>query len=215
VLLYGVIYSTSPLFDFPLLINNISWLSVLILIICCFLNVNNHFLNVVIFGGLLIIDSFGSLIKNIILFSTICVLIMSLTYNKSEKVNSFELPLLILITIFGTLLLISSYDLMSMYLAIELQSFCSYILSSFKRNSEFSAEAGLKYFILGALSSGLLLFGESILYGLTGITSFEELTKLFTFFSSTESHVVNAIAMGLLFMLVAFLFKISAVPFHM
>jgi len=115
-----------------------------------------------------------------------------------------------------------------MYLAIEFQSLSFYVIAAFQRNNEFSAEAGLKYFILGALSSGLLLFGESILYGLTGITNFEELTKLFTFFSSSsfasgdsgvylenQGLVVNAIAMGLLFMLVAFLFKISAVPFHM
>jgi proton-translocating NADH-quinone oxidoreductase chain N len=214
VLLYGVIYSTSPLFDFPLLINNISWLSVLILIICCFLNVNNHFLNVVIFGGLLIIDSFGSLIKNIILFSTICVLIMSLTYNKSEKVNSFELPLLILITIFGTLLLISSYDLMSMYLAIELQSFCSYILSSFKRNSEFSAEAGLKYFILGAFSSGFLLFGCSLVYGFTGTSNYELISLLFVSLDPNSFHSCG-ILIGLLFIFVSFLFKVSAAPFHL
>lgn len=113
------------------------------------------------------------------------------------------------------LFIVSSYDLISMYSAIELQSLSFYVIAAFQRNNEFSAEAGLKYFILGALSSGLLLFGESILYGLTGITNFEELTKLFTFFSLSEGHVVNAIAMGLLFMLVAFLSKISAVPFHM
>jgi NADH:ubiquinone oxidoreductase subunit 2 (subunit N) len=148
------------------------------------------------------------------------------------------------------LFIVSAHDLVGMYLAIELQSLSFYVIAAFQRNNEFSAEAGLKYFILGALSSGLLLFGESILYGLTGITNLEELTKLFTFFSSApqsyghgevnlatvtyqandmamnlvdhgevvvenQGLVVNAIAMGLLFMLVAFLFKISAVPFHM
>jgi len=123
-----------------------------------------------------------------------------------------------------------------MYLAIELQSLSFYVIAAFQRNNEFSAEAGLKYFILGALSSGLLLFGESILYGLTGITNFEELTKLFNLVSVFTGNAVsegaiemtgvaplaawetsqgNAIAVGLLFMLVAFLFKISAVPFHM
>jgi len=113
------------------------------------------------------------------------------------------------------LFIVSSYDLISLYLAIELQSLSFYVIAAFQRNNEFSAESGLKYFILGALSSGLLLFGESIVYGLTGITNFEELTKLFTFFSFNEGHVINAISMGLLFMLVAFLFKIGAVPFHM
>jgi NADH-quinone oxidoreductase subunit N len=111
------------------------------------------------------------------------------------------------------------------------------VIAAFQRNNEFSAESGLKYFILGALSSGLLLFGESIVYGFTGITNFEELSKLFTFDSLTldtlfqpEIAQVNAspilamtdlfsyangVRMGLLFMLVAFLFKIGAVPFHM
>lgn len=133
-------------------------------------------------------------------------------------------------------LIVSSYDLISMYLAIELQSLSFYVIAAFQRNNEFSAEAGLKYFILGALSSGLLLFGESIVYGFTGITNFEELSKLFTFSSLTpdvslwsESNQLyenaspktdmfsyaNGVRMGLLFMLVAFLFKIGAVPFHM
>ena len=138
------------------------------------------------------------------------------------------------------LFLISSYDLISLYLAIELQSLSFYVLAAFKRNDEFSTEAGLKYFILGALSSGFLLFGESILYGFTGITNFEELSKVFAFNSiqedilnpncaniSTASDSIvssdslsflstsNAILIGLLFMLVAFLFKLGAAPFHM
>lgn len=87
------------------------------------------------------------------------------------------------------LFIVSAHDLVGMYLAIELQSLSFYVIAASQRDNEFSAEAGLKYFILGALSSGLLLFGESILYGLTGITSFEELTKLFTFFSSTPPAV--------------------------
>lgn len=113
------------------------------------------------------------------------------------------------------LFIVSPYDSISMYLAIELQSLAFHVIAAFQRNNEFSAEAGSKYSISGALSPGLLLFGESILYGLTGITNSEELTKLFTFSSLSEGHVSNAIAMGLLFMLVAFSSKTSAVPLHM
>jgi NADH-quinone oxidoreductase subunit N len=121
-----------------------------------------------------------------------------------------------------------------MYLAIELQSLAFYVLAAYQRNSEFSTEAGLKYFILGALSSGLLLLGQSLVYGFTGITQFEELGKLFLFFipSGQDSSlpflggaemllasplgVSDSLALlGLLFILFAFLFKISAVPFHM
>jgi proton-translocating NADH-quinone oxidoreductase chain N len=101
-----------------------------------------------------------------------------------------------------------------MYLAIELQSFCSYILSSFKRNSEFSAESGLKYFILGAFSSGFLLFGCSLIYGFTGATNYE-LISLLVISTDYNSLHNNGIIMGAVFILVSFLFKLSAAPFHL
>ena len=213
ILLYAVIYSTSPFFDFPLLISNISWLSIFLLIIVFYLNLNNFLLDNTIFNNLLIIDSFGNFIKSFILVSTICVLLMSLTYNRFELVNSFEFPILVILTIFGTLLLISSYDLISMYLAIELQSFCSYILSSFKRSSEFSAESGLKYFILGAFSSGFLLFGCSLIYGFTGTTNYELISLLFVDSFDNSLHNTGVIT-GIVFILVSFFFKLSAAPFH-
>jgi NADH:ubiquinone oxidoreductase subunit 2 (subunit N) len=104
-----------------------------------------------------------------------------------------------------------------MYLAIELQSLCFYVIAASRRDNEFSVEAGLKYFILGALSSGLLLFGESIVYGFTGITNFEEFSKFFPALASplVESAHSEAPVIGVLFIFVAFLFKIGAVPFHM
>lgn len=104
-----------------------------------------------------------------------------------------------------------------MYLGIEFQTLCFYVLAALRRSDELSVESGLKYFILGALSSGLLLFGESIIYGATGITNFEELTKLFTFWSHEGVHFFEAQAVGLggLLILTGLLFKISAVPFHM
>lgn len=214
VLLYAVIYSTSPFLDFPLLINNVSWLSVMLLAVVLYLMLNNYCANSVIFNNLLVLDSFGNFIKIIVVFSTSCVLIMSLTYNKFEQVNSFEFPILIMLTVLGTLLLISSYDLISMYLAIELQSFCSYILSSFKRNSEFSAESGLKYFILGAFSSGFLLFGCSLIYGFTGTTNYE-LISLLLIDDNYNSFYYNGVVLGIIFIFFSFLFKVSAAPFHL
>jgi len=101
-----------------------------------------------------------------------------------------------------------------MYLAIELQSFCSYILSSFKRNSEFSAESGLKYFILGAFSSGFLLFGCSLVYGFTGVTSYELISLLLVSTDHNSLHN-SGIIIGIVFILVSFLFKLSAAPFHL
>jgi proton-translocating NADH-quinone oxidoreductase chain N len=132
------------------------------------------------------------------------------------------------------LFMISAFDLIAMYLAIELQSLCFYVLAASKRNSEFSTEAGLKYFLLGAFSSGIFLFGCSLIYGFTGVTNLEELAKIFTTPLGTSSLTANesnqiapygpfigpmapssGIFMGILFLAVGFLFKITAVPFHM
>lgn len=116
------------------------------------------------------------------------------------------------------LLLVSSIDFISMYLTIELQSLCFYVIASFKRNSEFSTEAGIKYFILGAFSSGLLLFGFSLIYGFTGTTNILQLSNIFIcgvqqMWISTGS--LRACELGMIFILVGFLFKLTAVPFHM
>jgi NADH:ubiquinone oxidoreductase subunit 2 (subunit N) len=133
-------------------------------------------------------------IKTIILLSALSSILISLDYmgTKNQKINSFELILLILFSTLGMLFIVSSYDLITMYLAIELQSLSFYVIAAFQRNNEFSTEAGLKYFILGALSSGILLFGESILYGFTGITNFEELCKLFTASPVNETFIADA-----------------------
>jgi NADH:ubiquinone oxidoreductase subunit 2 (subunit N) len=190
-----------------------------------------------IFNNVLIFDDFTNIIKIIVLLSAVFTIFISFDYIKGQKINSFEYIILILIATLSMLFIISSFDLISIYLAIELQSLSFYVLAAYQRNNEFSTEAGLKYFILGALSSGFLLFGESIIYGFTGITNLEELTKVFAF-NSIEGNSIqsidiallndgiltnleyiinsnNAIYIGLLFMLVAFLFKIGAVPFHM
>jgi NADH:ubiquinone oxidoreductase subunit 2 (subunit N) len=119
-----------------------------------------------------------------------------------------------LLAIIGMLFIVQSCDLLSMYLAIEFQSLIFYILASFKRTSEFSTEAGIKYFILGVFSSTLLLLGSTILYSLTGLTNFNDYSKLFTgllFFSNELSY---AIAFGFTIISTSFLFKLSAAPFH-
>lgn len=168
-------------------------------------------------SGALKIDDLTILVRTLILVSAIASTLISFSFIEGQRINSFEYILLILFSTLSMLLVTSSYDLISMYLAIELQTLSFYVLAAFRRNNEFSTEAGLKYFVLGALSSGLLLFGESIIYGSTGITNFEELTKLFTFWSHDGCAELSAqaVSMGALLMLIAFLFKISAVPFHM
>jgi len=113
------------------------------------------------------------------------------------------------------LLISSSFDFLVLYLSIEFQSIAFYILASFKRTSEFSTEAGLKYFVLGAFSSALLLLGISLLYGTTGLTNFGDLSKFFLGITSIEPCVVNATVLGIVLIESALFFKISAAPFHM
>jgi NADH-quinone oxidoreductase subunit N len=110
---------------------------------------------------------------------------------------------------------VSSYDLISFYLAIELQSLSFYVLAAYQRNSAFSTEAGLKYFVLGAVSSGLLLFGSSLIYGFSGTTSFEALSRLFAenFISHSNSDYLLLI-LGLIMLTCGLMFKLTAAPFH-
>lgn len=213
ILIYLVIYSTSFFLDFPLLISNVSWLCIQILLITLYLNVFNSLCNITVFHDLIIVDLFSVVIKTSIILICVFVLLMSMDYNKLEMLNKPEFSIFVILSVLGTLLLVSSYDLLSMYLSIELQSFCSYLLASFKRNSEFSAEAGLKYFVLGAFSSGFLLFGCSLVYGFSGTTNYRLLSLLVVNYNHF-SFSGNGIIIGAFFILIAFLFKLSAAPFH-
>ena len=138
-------------------------------------------------------------------------LIISKNYFIDTKINRFEIPTLLLFSTLGMLLMISSNNLMIMYLAIELQSLSLYVVASIKRNSIESAESGVKYFILGALSSGILLYGFSLVYGFTGQTSFD---GIYLSLSQVEKLPIGLV-FGLVFVLVGLAFKVSAVPFHM
>jgi NADH-quinone oxidoreductase subunit N len=169
-----------------------------------------------VFNGQLIIDPFSTFIKILIVLSSLICVLRSLNYLEHKKVNSFEYFVLILLATLGMVCLVSSNDLLALYMSIELMSLSFYILAAYKRNSEFSGEAGLKYFILGAFSSGLLLFGISLIYGFTGLTNFEELAKILTGISSVADTITyNGILVGILFITVSLLFKLAAAPFHM
>jgi NADH-quinone oxidoreductase subunit N len=145
---------------------------------------------------------------------------MSSQYIKQERLNLFEYVILIGLVCLGLMLLIASHDLISLYLALELQSLSLYVLATLKRNSEFSTEAGLKYFILGAVASGFYLFGASLIYGFTGLYKFEDLSHLFVYiptaFENGDFHVQSiAVLIGLAFIAMTLLFKMTAAPFHM
>ena len=126
-----------------------------------------------VFENLLILDQFGQFMKALVLVGGILTLVMGHGYREREGLMLFEYPVLIMFAVLGMLLMISANDLMSLYLGLELQSLPLYVIAAFNRDSQKSAEAGLKYFVLGALASGLLLYGCSLIYGFTGSTSFD------------------------------------------
>jgi len=216
LLSYGVVYSTSKIFNYPIIQLNVGWLSTLILGITLLLLISNPLSTASVFNNLLIIDSFSNFVKILIVISSIICIFMSMGYLEYKKINSFEYFVLLLLAVLGMICLVSSNDLLAIYMSIELMSLSFYILAAYKRNSEFSGEAGLKYFILGAFSSGLLLFGISMIYGFTGLTNFEELSKLLTGINGmSDSITYNGILIGILFVTVSLLFKVAAAPFHM
>jgi len=214
----STLYPQTSFSSYPLLLTNISWLGVLCLIFSCCLMVNNPINNSIIFYNTLILDDFTFFLKILVLMSSLFAIIIALDYVKKETFNAFEYIILIQLATCSMLFLIASADFISMYLAIELQSLCFYVLAASKRNSEFSTEAGLKYFLLGAFSSGILLFGCSLIYGFTGVTNFAELAKIFTCGAediSSGTSALKACELGMVFILVGLLFKMTAVPFHM
>mgnify|MGYP003323659181 FL=1 len=155
--------------------------------------------------------TFTKFFKILTILGAAASLIISKNYFIDTKINRFEIPTLLLFSTLGMMLMISSKNLMMMYLAIELQSLSLYVVASIKRNSLESAESGVKYFILGALSSGILLYGFSLVYGFTGQTNFD---GIYISLSQLDKLPIGLV-FGLVFILVGLAFKVSAVPFHM
>ena len=189
------------------LIQNISLLVLLITAVITFNETlgNNQ---VTLFNGSVIIDYLSSFMKIITLIAAFLVLVVSSNYLKSLKIFKIEYPILILSSVLGMMVMISSNDLIVFYMGLELQSLALYVLATFNRDQLKSSEAGLKYFVLSALSSGLLLYGCSLIYGFTGSTNFNLIANQL---NANE----YALTFGIVFILVGLAFKISAVPFHM
>lgn len=161
------------------------------------------------FGGMFINDSFSRFAKVVILFSAAAVLIVSIDYMAKRDLLRFEYPILVALATVGMMVMVSAGDLMSLYMGLELQSLALYVVASLRRDSAKSTEAGLKYFVLGALSSGLLLYGASLTYGFAG-------TTLFSGILTAVGHDVSiGLLFGMVFMMSGFAFKVSAAPFHM
>jgi NADH-quinone oxidoreductase subunit N len=163
------------------------------------------------FYGLFVSESFAQFAKILILMGSALAILMSRDYLVRERAGRFEYPVLILFATLGMMMMVSANDLMSLYMGLELQSLSLYVIASIRRDTLRSTEAGLKYFVLGALSSGMLLYGCSMIYGFAGTTSFEGLAQVF---AQTETPSTGLVV-GIVFLICGLAFKISAVPFHM
>ncbi len=162
------------------------------------------------YGTAFVSDPFARFMKFLTLLGAAVTLIMSVGFAKAEKFDKFEFPVLVLLATLGMLLMISANDMLALYLGLELQSLALYVIAAINRDNVRSTEAGLKYFVLGALSSGMLLYGISLVYGYTGHTSFDAIAAAL---SGGERQL--GLVFGLVFVLAGLCFKISAVPFHM
>jgi NADH-quinone oxidoreductase subunit N len=193
--------------DSSKLIQNTSLIILLITAVITFnetLGIEQTFL----FNGSIIIDYLASFMKIVTLLAAFLVLVISSNYLKTFKIFKIEYPILILSSVLGMMVMISSNDLIVFYMGLELQSLALYVLATFNRDQLKSSEAGLKYFVLSALSSGLLLYGCSLIYGFTGSTNFNLIADQL----NTDQY---ALTFGIVFIIVGLAFKISAVPFHM
>jgi len=168
--------------------------------------------SVIVLRGMFVADPFALFAKVLILVGSGFALVMSVAYIEREAMDRFEYPILILFATLGMMMMVSANNLISLYVGLELQSLALYVVAALRRDSLRSTEAGLKYFVLGALSSGLLLYGCSLIYGFTGTTSFDALTDIFTKRGAQPSL---GLLIGLIFLIAGLAFKVSAVPFHM
>lgn len=191
------------------LINQAALLLLLAVILLVMLQPDTHS---AAFAGSFIDDGFSRFAKILILLGSGVTLVMAQGYLRREQMDRFEFPVLVLLASLGMMLMVSAGDLISLYMGLELQSLSLYVLTAFKRDSRRATEAGLKYFVLGALASGMLLYGAALIYGFTGTVNF---AKLAAHFSAAHGEGGLGLIFGLVFLTAGLAFKISAVPFHM
>jgi NADH-quinone oxidoreductase subunit N len=244
LIIHCLFISVNSQYGFPLLQSSLINLSILTVFMSCCLLWNDCLasLRYVSFSNTIVNDYLSFSSKFIIGVSSLICLLLIKQYLIAQKINSFEYIIILLFAVLGLFLLCSSNDLMTTYLAIELQSLSFYLLTAFKKNSSYSVESGLKYFILGSFSSGLFLFGSSLIYGALGTVNFTELRDLHIFYgndnflrsiiepNSLDVLFYNPIAsinytifldtenfliIGLLFIYVSLFFKLALAPFHL
>lgn len=189
----------------------ISWFSVMGLSLAAIILLRLDWNEIIVLNGMFKFDYFAGFMKFMIMTGLVAALALSVRYLEQEDIARFEYPVLILFAGIGMMLMVSAHNLLALYMALELQSLSLYVLAAFRRNSLKSSEAGVKYFALGALSSGMLLFGISLIYGFTGSLDFGVIASTL----AAQSHIPLGVTFGLVFILAGLAFKVSAVPFHM
>ena len=166
-----------------------------------------------VFFGMFSTGPFAQFAKLLVLAGSAIAIVMSLDYMKREGIDRFEFPVLVVLATLGMMMMVSANDLIGLYVGLELQSLSLYVIASIRRDSLRSTEAGLKYFVLGAISSGMLLYGSSMIYGFAGTTDFNGLALVFS--KLGDSGPAVGVIIGLVFVISGLAFKVSAVPFHM
>jgi NADH-quinone oxidoreductase subunit N len=202
ILIFGVLRRDDTFFLSSMLALG-GFLLAALLVVTCVRGVGYH--------GQFVTDAFSGFAKILILTGAALALILSLDYNRKHNIARFEFPVLMLLSVTGMMVMVSAANLMTLYLGLELQSLALYVLAAFARDELRSSEAGLKYFVLGALASGLLLYGISLVYGFSGTMDFAALAKTL----SQPTTASPGLIVGIVFVLVGLAFKVAAVPFHM
>ncbi len=203
MLIYGAFRRGNPT-------REVGWGVIAVLVVALFITGSQTPGNGALFGGMFIVDGFAVFLKILILAASALAVLMSQSYIEREQMARYEFPLLLLFATLGMLMMVSANDLISLYIGLELQSLALYVVAAFRRDSARSTEAGLKYFVLGALSSGMLLYGSSLIYGFAGTTQFAGIAA-----SLTAESASIGLLVGMVFLVAGLAFKISAVPFHM
>jgi len=193
----------------------ISSLAAMVLVVGLLLSVLGDGARAVTFGGHFVTDGFAVYLKILILLGAALSLVMSPAFLEGEGIHRFEFPILLLFSTLGMLMMVSANSLLALYLGLEMHSLPLYVMAAFHRDQVRSTEAGLKYFVLGSLASGMLLYGCSLVYGFTGTLSFDGLARLFEPAAGGELALSTGALVGLVFIAAGLAFKLAAVPFHM
>src|SRR6516162_2209816 len=190
----------------------VSWLAIGVLILVFVIAALGGGERRVGFYGMFVTDAFALFMKTLVLIGSAVTILISMRYDEEQGIARFEFPVLVLLATTGMMVMISANDLITLYVGLELQNLALYVVASFNRDSVRSTEAGLKYFVLGALASGMLLYGASLVYGFAGTTSFQALAAIV---SDQAGEPPLGLLFGLVFVAAALAFKVSAAPFHM